>query len=66
MPATRRLPAATGNSQKLMIVLFISGAASRKANSSPVVEKSTSAAVMMRYGTSCRSTLSRAPLSMRD
>ena len=43
--ATKRLPNAIVSSQKLMIMLFISGAASRKANSSPVVETKTSAAV---------------------
>ena len=45
---TKRSPIETVSSQKLMMVLFISGAASRKANSSPVVENKTSAAVKIK------------------
>src|SRR5262245_6891020 len=51
--------------QKPMMVLFIDGAASRKANSNPVVDTSTSAMVMIMYGTVCQSTLSFSPASMR-
>ena len=42
---TNRFPNATVSSQKLMTVLFISGADSVKANSKPVVDTSTSAVV---------------------
>src|SRR5580765_3315262 len=58
---TSRLPKATVSNQKLMIVLFIEGAAWVKANSRPVVETSTSAVVRTMYGRVCQATLICAP-----
>ena len=60
-----RLPKAVVSNQKLIIVLRIVAGASRKANSSPVLETSTSPAVSTMYGSVCHSTLSFSPPATR-